>query len=296
MRPMSKASRCFGYVHFQEKKSAKLALKALKINPHPTWQVTHFMPDHKTKDKMQTEALQIRASSKDQISTNSFPVSFEQNENLIIDSSQIESETYTSKNSQEIQSGDMFYYYYPEDDFSRAQNVSEYQRQEYRVLERQAPVEESWYYLQYPVQQVLPPQRGYSSEMSPGHQNQMYAQDYTHSYAQDFSQYYQCGSQECQPHANFTQLQYQRACEQQRRGLDDQRQFFNYAPQSQISTDHMCIERFFNGSLQGYQPFSTQSYQDEVQRQYLRPWYYSGDINHNSYCGQINQGRDLSFY
>ena len=101
---MSQISKCFGYVHFQEKKSAKLALKALKKTPHFTWQVTHFMPDRKNKVQMQTETPKKSQTSKDKIAETSFPANFERNLNLNSDFSKVESETISSNNSQKMSS------------------------------------------------------------------------------------------------------------------------------------------------------------------------------------------------
>ena len=206
----------------------------------------------------------------------------------------------------------MNYCYHPEVDFPRVQNVSECQRQEYRVLDTQAPAQGSWYYVEYPVQQELTPPRLYSPEVSPVqqqltpprlyspevspvHQNQMYTQDYSLSYTQDFSpdcsqNYYH----DSRAYADFAQLEYQRACEQIRRG-DDQRQFVNYAPKTPISRDHMRIEPFFNQSLQDDQPISNQSFQGELQPQYLQPFYHSREFNNNHSAGQMNEIRPSSY-
>merc|ERR1711935_328832 len=84
MEPMSQISKCFGYVHFEDKKSAKFALKALKKQPHTSWQVTHFMQDRKKEEQTPDETPKKSQNAKAQIDKKKIPASlFQKNSQKI---------------------------------------------------------------------------------------------------------------------------------------------------------------------------------------------------------------------
>ena len=50
--PQSHVSKCYGLVHFKDKKIAAATLKSLKYNPHATWKISHWTHESPKEKKL----------------------------------------------------------------------------------------------------------------------------------------------------------------------------------------------------------------------------------------------------